>query len=80
MQYWRDIQKLKLCNENGIKMITIPYWWNGDAEDLKATLGKARNCFPPFIFNSPHLLSIAQDYSRKFLENPFRFDISYICQ
>ena len=34
----RDLEKLKLCDKYGIKLIVIPYWWDNKIESLKKTL------------------------------------------
>ena len=34
----RDLEKEKLCNKYGIKLIVIPYWWDNNLESLKETL------------------------------------------
>ena len=38
MYQFRDNEKEKLCNKNGIQLITIPYWWDGNLESLQITL------------------------------------------
>ena len=37
-----DKYKLKRCNELGITLIQIPYWWNGDISSLKSTIHSFR--------------------------------------
>ena len=34
----RDFEKQKLCEEHGIQLIVIPYWWNNKIESLRETL------------------------------------------
>ena len=34
----RDHEKEKICSENGIQLIIIPYWWNNKLESLKQTV------------------------------------------
>jgi len=36
-QIW-DHEKIKLCLENRIKLIIIPYWWNNQTDSLIATI------------------------------------------
>jgi len=36
-QIW-DHEKIKLCLENSIKLIIIPYWWNNQTDSLIATI------------------------------------------
>jgi hypothetical protein len=38
----RDIEKRILCQENGITLIEIPYWWDGTKESIQATIHKQR--------------------------------------
>ena len=35
---YRDSEKQKLCEEHGIQLIVIPYWWDNKIESLKETL------------------------------------------
>ena len=34
----RDIEKEKLCNQYGIQLIVIPYWWDNTLDSLRTTL------------------------------------------
>eukprot|EP01126_Amoeba_proteus_P039136 TRINITY_DN4111_c0_g2_i1.p1 TRINITY_DN4111_c0_g2~~TRINITY_DN4111_c0_g2_i1.p1 ORF type:complete len:658 (-),score=111.69 TRINITY_DN4111_c0_g2_i1:406-2217(-) len=34
----RDLKKKKLCEKNGITLVTIPYWWDGNEDSLASTL------------------------------------------
>ena len=34
----RDEEKRRVCLENGITLIEVPYWWKGDKGSLLATL------------------------------------------
>lgn len=34
----RDREKQQLCDRNGIKLITVPYWWDNSVDSLAATL------------------------------------------
>ena len=34
----RDLEKQKLCEQHGIKLIIIPYWWDNKIDSLKETL------------------------------------------
>lgn len=36
----RDREKQHLCERNGIKLVTIPCWWDNKVESLAATLYK----------------------------------------
>ena len=35
---YRDIEKEKLCNQHGIQLIVIPYWWDNKLDSLRTTL------------------------------------------
>ena len=41
-QKQRDKQKKEACNENGITLIEIPYWWDRTKDSLMATVKKHR--------------------------------------
>ena len=34
----RDLEKLKLCEQYGIQMVVIPYWWDNKIDSLRETL------------------------------------------
>ena len=34
----RDIEKKNLCNEFGIQLVTVPYWWDNKLNSLRETL------------------------------------------
>eukprot|EP01125_Pyxidicula_operculata_P013676 TRINITY_DN4544_c0_g1_i1.p1 TRINITY_DN4544_c0_g1~~TRINITY_DN4544_c0_g1_i1.p1 ORF type:complete len:657 (+),score=99.41 TRINITY_DN4544_c0_g1_i1:645-2615(+) len=38
----RDKQKQELCDLNGITLLQVPYWWNGDLQSLAATISIIR--------------------------------------
>eukprot|EP01125_Pyxidicula_operculata_P009004 TRINITY_DN2973_c0_g1_i1.p1 TRINITY_DN2973_c0_g1~~TRINITY_DN2973_c0_g1_i1.p1 ORF type:complete len:519 (+),score=100.26 TRINITY_DN2973_c0_g1_i1:46-1602(+) len=38
----RDQKKKKFCDENGITLIRIPYWWGGDVDSLRETLNATK--------------------------------------
>ncbi len=41
-QKQKDERKRKLCKENEITLIEIPYWWNKETSSLAATIIKER--------------------------------------
>ncbi len=41
-QRQRDIEKKAFCQQLGITLIEVPYWWNHSTDDLKATIFKDR--------------------------------------
>jgi hypothetical protein len=42
IQQQKDEEKRKLCIENEITLIEIPYWWNNEKSNLIATIHKHR--------------------------------------
>jgi hypothetical protein len=38
----RDMEKKTSCEENGITIIEVPYWWDGNKESLLPTIHKYR--------------------------------------
>jgi hypothetical protein len=46
-----DFMKEKLCKENGITLVQIPYWWNRKCESLASTMYSNR----PDLFSEPPL-------------------------
>ena len=38
----RDMEKRKICEENGITLIEIPYWWDREKSSLIATIHRVR--------------------------------------
>jgi hypothetical protein len=38
----RDEQKRIACNQHGITLVEVPYWWNFQLESLKSTIHKVR--------------------------------------
>lgn len=43
----RDVTKRSLCQSNGITLIIVPFWWDGEKESISATLYAARpDLFP----------------------------------
>ena len=34
----KDEEKIKLCKKHGITLITIPFWWNKNKNDLISTI------------------------------------------
>eukprot|EP01114_Cavostelium_apophysatum_P024919 TRINITY_DN9974_c0_g1_i2.p1 TRINITY_DN9974_c0_g1~~TRINITY_DN9974_c0_g1_i2.p1 ORF type:complete len:144 (+),score=26.97 TRINITY_DN9974_c0_g1_i2:39-434(+) len=39
-RYERDDEKAKACEENGIRLIYVPYWWDRSETSLLATIRK----------------------------------------
>lgn len=39
----RDSEKRQSCEEHGVTLVPIPYWWDGRTESLQATIHKARS-------------------------------------
>lgn len=37
----RDAEKVARCEQNGIKLITVPYWWDNSLASLAATVAQA---------------------------------------
>jgi hypothetical protein len=46
-----DLMKEKLCKENGITLVQVPYWWDRKYETLAATIYSHR----PDLFQEPPL-------------------------
>ena len=42
-QTYRDEQKAVACDQIGITLITVPYWWNGNEGSLLEMIQKKRN-------------------------------------
>lgn len=42
----KDIEKARLCEQNGYTLVAIPYWWNGFVESLAATIHKRDSNIP----------------------------------
>lgn len=38
----RDVEKKKLCANEGISLIDVPYWWDGNIDTLAASIHKYR--------------------------------------
>jgi len=36
----RDKRKIQICNENGITLVTVPYWWDRKPDSLSSTLAQ----------------------------------------
>ena len=45
----RDMEKRKACQQKGITLIEIPYWWDFELESLKATI----HSFRPDLLSKP---------------------------
>jgi len=46
-QKLRDKEKRELCEQNGITLIEIPFWWDTTKSSLQATIAKVRpDLFP----------------------------------
>jgi hypothetical protein len=41
-QRQKDEEKRKVCRENEITLIEVPYWWNKEISSLAATINKER--------------------------------------
>jgi len=48
-QLARDQEKVRLCIENGIQLLIIPFWWDNTVESLAETLFQE---FPNFSTNA----------------------------
>lgn len=46
-QKQRDMEKKKLCQEKGITLIEIPYWWDFSKSSLMATIHHHRSDLVP---------------------------------
>lgn len=53
MYQTRDKEKLKLCFENGVTLIVIPFWWDCSIESLRGTLSRQLADKFPNIFPEP---------------------------
>lgn len=46
-----DNEKIEACENHGITLIHIPYWWDGKKESLMATINSYRFIYPlPSLF------------------------------
>lgn len=41
-QIERDKEKLELCSTEGISLVVVPFWWNGNKESLGASIAHVR--------------------------------------
>jgi hypothetical protein len=42
--YLRDKQKQLECAKNGIKLVVVPYWWDGTKESLEDLILNSDDC------------------------------------
>jgi hypothetical protein len=59
----KDAQKKQLCQQIGITLIEVPYWWKASAASLFSTLRQHRPELPPAALKSVmHNLKAAMDF------------------
>eukprot|EP01126_Amoeba_proteus_P062279 TRINITY_DN8440_c0_g1_i18.p1 TRINITY_DN8440_c0_g1~~TRINITY_DN8440_c0_g1_i18.p1 ORF type:complete len:473 (-),score=86.32 TRINITY_DN8440_c0_g1_i18:2687-4105(-) len=49
----RDLKKKQACFENGITLVAVPYWWDGQQESLASTLHLLRPDIFAFVDSPP---------------------------
>lgn len=58
----RDEQRRSMCEQNGIFLIEVPFWWDNQKESLKATIHSKR----PDLIESSEGIPISDKMPEKF--------------
>ena len=48
----RDREKAEACDKSGIRLLSVPYWWDGEVESLLATLHRQHPTVLPSLVAS----------------------------
>jgi len=67
-QQRRDKEKREACEREGIKLISVPFWWDGSKESLASTINKYAPDIAKQFFNEEMLKtdSIPEDLPAKY--------------
>ncbi len=81
----RDKKKVATCQQLGINLITVPYWWDGSLSSLAATIRQARpdieipsvDITAPIPLNVPIKATSSVPFEVKHAGNvPEKFDVT----
>jgi DNA ligase-1 len=64
-QQYIDIEKKKLCEENGITIVYVPFWWDETADSLTSTLNQHLPSVFPISDSPPIPTEMPPDYKDK---------------